>query len=463
MVQDSTPPFDHGVFLVHLNKGKEALNNKDFDLARLELELALRYRAEDEDVLNLLGLIYFKIKKYRQAEEIYLRLLEKNPDVFILHSNLGLVLFKQGKIEKAEEHLSRATELNPNYAKAHLYLGLVYRRLGKYGMALEHFKFAGSETYAREMEEKLKTHLKEELAEQPIEEPVEEPIQEAATKEATATPEAPISPPQEDPIPMEKAEPSSDTAQVSQPGEVIPMVEKTQPIPVVTKKPPAPEEEKPSQAVGDAFLRDTEEVPEKISLETVKTVEHIGQKFVLHKNGFLEIHTPDKVFIKQGTLNSYVGNFRFYNLDTFHGTSAQPVVVAEGAGKLFLYEKGKQTYLIDLNNEFLFVEGSHLLALEHGLSVRQELTFPAPPDHAMDVFKVYGKGAIALVTHIEPLLLRVTPEYPLTIQAASLVAWSGNMMINPLEESELNVLQGDQMVHTLRFEGEGLIVAEQIS
>ncbi|HPR64656.1 MAG TPA: tetratricopeptide repeat protein [Thermoanaerobaculia bacterium] len=455
-----TVPFDHGVFLVHLNKGKEAMNNKDFELARLELELALRYRPEDEDVLNLLGLIYFRIKKYRQAEETYNRLLKKNPNIFILHSNLGLVLFKQGKVEDAEEHLRKATELNPNYAKAHLYLGLVYRRLGKYGMALEHFRFAGSESHAKEMQEKLQSHTKEESPEKPAPQP--------------ASPGAPAAPPppvhetspifhdSDNPLDIPQEEKTSPFPVLKQDNHVIPVPEHTQPIQPIPERSEEPSDH-PFSSVGEAFLRDTEEMPEKISLPTVKTVEHIGQKFVLHKNGFLEIHTPDKVFIKKGTLNSYVGNFRFHPLDTFHGTTAQPVVIAEGAGKLFLFEKGMQTYLIDLNSEFLLVEGSHLLALEHGLSVRQELTFPSPPKTQMDIFKVYGKGAIALLTHIEPLVLRVTPEYPLTINASSLVAWSGNMMINPVEDEEADVMQsGVEERHTLRFEGEGLIVAEQV-
>ena len=64
---------------------------------------AQRLRPDDADVLNLLGLVYFKTNAFPEAEGIYRRLTLENPNVFILHSNLGLILFKQGKYDEALE------------------------------------------------------------------------------------------------------------------------------------------------------------------------------------------------------------------------------------------------------------------------------------------------------------------------------------------------------------------------
>src|SRR5205085_11856198 len=124
--------------------------------ARRELESAQKLRPDDSDVLNFLGLVYFKTNAFPEAEVIYRRLSTENPNVFILHSNLGLILFKQGKLEEAEHYLLRAIELRPNYAKSHLYLGLLYRMRKKYGLALEHLRFAGAEKVVREVEAEMK-------------------------------------------------------------------------------------------------------------------------------------------------------------------------------------------------------------------------------------------------------------------------------------------------------------------
>src|SRR5205085_11065224 len=146
------PPFDQGVFLLHYNRGREAFQEGRYAEARRELESAQRLRPDDSDVLNLLGLVYFKTNAFPEAEVIYRRLSSENPNVFILHSNLGLILFKQAKLDEAEQYLLRAVELRPNYAKSHLYLGLLYRQRKKLGLAIEHLRFAGAAKIVREVE-----------------------------------------------------------------------------------------------------------------------------------------------------------------------------------------------------------------------------------------------------------------------------------------------------------------------
>src|SRR5437764_8358046 len=150
------PPFDQGVFLLHYNRGREAFQEARYAEARRELENAQRLRPDDADVLNLLGLVYFKTNAFPEAEVIYRRLVAENPNVFILHSNLGLILFKQGKLDEAQRYLLRAIELRPNYAKSHLYLGLLYRQKRKLPEALEHLKFAGADKIVREVEAEMK-------------------------------------------------------------------------------------------------------------------------------------------------------------------------------------------------------------------------------------------------------------------------------------------------------------------
>src|SRR6266545_4166181 len=161
--RDAVPlqaPFDQGVFLLHYNRGREAFQEGRYAEARRELEQAQRLRPDDADVLNLLGLVYFKTNAFPEAEVIYRRLVRENANVFILHSNLGLILFKQGKLDEAEQYLLRAVELRPNYAKSHLYLGLLYRQKKKFGLALEHLRFAGADKLVREVELEMRPAAK---------------------------------------------------------------------------------------------------------------------------------------------------------------------------------------------------------------------------------------------------------------------------------------------------------------
>src|SRR6266852_3066953 len=162
------PPFDQGVFLLHYNRGREAFQEGRYAEARRELENAQKLRPDDSDVLNLLGLVYFKTNAFPEAEVIYRRLAKENSNVFILHSNLGLILFKQGKLDEAEHYLLRAVELRPNYAKSHLYLGLLYRSRKKYDLALEHLKFAGADKLVKEVEVEMQPKMSTQKIVQPV-------------------------------------------------------------------------------------------------------------------------------------------------------------------------------------------------------------------------------------------------------------------------------------------------------
>ncbi|MGH9443646.1 MAG: tetratricopeptide repeat protein [Thermoanaerobaculia bacterium] len=150
------PPFDQGLFLLHLNKGREALRLGNAAPARAELELAQSMRPDDEDVLNLLSVVYFKAGEMEAAERITRRLIVENGDSAVLHSNLGVILVKRGDLESAEIELRRAIELKPDHPKSHLYLGFIYRQNGKLGLALEHFRFAGAEKLVVELEGQLR-------------------------------------------------------------------------------------------------------------------------------------------------------------------------------------------------------------------------------------------------------------------------------------------------------------------
>jgi uncharacterized protein (AIM24 family) len=461
------PPFDQGVFLLHYNRGREAFQEGRYAEARRELESAQRLRPEDADVLNLLGLVYFKTNAFPEAEVIYRRLIADNQNVFILHSNLGLILFKQGKHEEAEQFLRRAVELRPNYAKSHLYLGLLYRQKKKLGLALEHLKFAGADKLAREVE--LEMH--------PPAAPVA-PANPFATSETAAPAPPPVTattasttpiPPRVITQKVRALTPDSPEVRQAMESRTQPGTVPT-PLPVAPPPPappPQPEMPMPAAVTAARKLQDAVDDPQHVEakrIDTSRRIEGASKTFTLHENGFLEINFARSVHCKRGTVSSYSGNLKFVAESGLLGTTAQTLVKAVGQGKIFVYEKGRKTFLLDLHDEFIYVEGSNLLALEDSLTYRVESIYDQSYQRKIDTVKIFGKGSLAISTSIEPLTLRVTREYPLSISSNALVAWTGNVIPTVVDDQSMDNVMIETEGQTgfkIRFEGDGVVVSEQ--
>ena len=476
-------PFDQGVFLLHYNRGREAFQEGRYAEARRELENAQRLRPDDADVLNLLGLVYFKTNAFPEAEVIYRRLVKENPNVFILHSNLGLILFKQGKLDESEQYLLRAVELRPNYAKSHLYLGLLYRQRKKFAVALEHLKFAGADKLVREVEADMRP--------QPITSPQTSASTIPAAPPANTIPvpppatTIPVPPPPREPervitqrVPAMTQE-QADARRSAMEARTQPGVTRTPSLPPTLSVPPPPTEpqltpvpEPPPDpdVAGHTAARklqdavdETQHAEEK-RIDLGRKIEGASRTFALHENGFLEINFHRSVHVKRGTVSSYSGNLKFIAESGLLGTTAQTLVKAAGQGKIFVYEKGRKTFLLDLNEEFIYVEGSNLLALEDSLTYRVEPIYDASYQRKIDTVKIFGKGSLAISTSIEPLTLRVTREYPLSISSNALVAWTGNLIPTVMDDKSLeNVMieTADRSGFKIRFEGDGVVVSEQ--
>lgn len=447
-------PFDQGVFLLHYNRGREAFQEGRYAEARRELENAQKLRADDSEVLNLLGLVYFKTNAFPEAEVIYRRLTRENPNVFILHSNLGLILFKQGKLDDAEEFLLRSVELRPNYAKSHLYLGLLYRQRKKFNLALEHLKFAGADKLVREVETEVKQIVADPFGGA------------AAPKPKTYTtakmPAVKVVKTDVKTQPAITPKPRIDPEKTLVPGRTPTPLPGRTPIPEAARTLPDTAAHTAARKLQDA-VDETQAAEEKrITLD--RKIEGASKTFVLHENGFLEINFARSVHVKRGTVSSYSGNLKFIAESGLLGTTAQTLAKAVGQGKIFLYEKARKTFLLDLNEEFIYVEGSNLLALEDTLTYRVEPIYDPAYQRKIDTVKIFGKGSLAISTSIEPLTLRVTREYPLSISSNALVAWTGNLIPTVVDDQSLQdvmISSGDQSGFKIRFEGEGVVVSEQ--
>jgi len=450
------PPFDEGVFLMHYNHARESFEEGKFGEARRDLEAAQRLRPDDSDVLNLLGMVYFKMNAIPDAEVIYRRLVEENQGVFILHANLGLILFKQGLLDEAEKHLLKAVELRPNYAKSHLYLGLLYKQRGKLGLALEHLGFAGAEKAVRDLEAELNAIPRSSHRTSGISRVEASPVPLVAPD---AMEESQIDAPADNVSEALRA-PSVSTREIPRvelPGDTPSMPPEEEPFAV--HEMPGSAAQKLRNAVDEGGES------EERTLDLGRKIEGASKTFTLHENGFLEIDFRKSVYVKRGTVSSYSGNLKFADESGLVGTTAQTLVKATGPGKLFVYEKGRKTFLLDLNDEFIYVEGGNLLALEDSLSYRVEPIYDTSYQKKIDTVKIFGKGSLAISTSIEPLTLRVTREYPLSISSNSLVAWTGEVIPIVIDEDRqlaaVMIEETSDHAFRIRFEGDGVVVAEE--
>jgi uncharacterized protein (AIM24 family)/Tfp pilus assembly protein PilF len=437
------PSIDQGVFLVHLIRARKSLREGRLSDARQEVEQAQMLRPEDEDVLNLLSIVEFKRGNFVEAAQAARALLKKNPDSAVLHANLGLILFKAGLLDEAEQELARAVEIKPDHARSHLYLGLLYRSRGKLGLALEHLRFAGAKKLLAELDEALRRGARA-GADRAAE----------VSRAAEAPPFLPAS--------ETEAPPGRPVLRLASPAD-------TAENPVVAEaEEPAPEP--PRETAPGQPERDTEPAAEPKPAAEEGWTEEISARrpaephplFVVRADGALEIASPGVVYVRKGSVVWYSGNVKFSAEAAFRGTRLESILRADGRGYLFVNDPGRHAFRRDLSGQSLSLEGSRLLALDHGLSFRLEPIHDFRMNRRVDILRIQGRGSVILSVTGPLLAHEVTAEFPLIVSGNDLVAWSGNLLPSVLEDRFLEeVMQPDSAAAPkIRFEGEGTVLTE---
>ena len=90
----------------HLKKGRAAQ-------ATVALEKAKRREPEKASIREALGIAYFRIHRYAEAESEFRKMLELAPVDDYAHYALGRCLEKQGREQEANGHYKLASSLRP--------------------------------------------------------------------------------------------------------------------------------------------------------------------------------------------------------------------------------------------------------------------------------------------------------------------------------------------------------------
>jgi uncharacterized protein (AIM24 family) len=403
------PPVDQGLFLLHLNRARRGVRGGNYDAAWHELEQARGLRPRDEDVLSLVSVLEFKRGNYTEAAKAAETLVEDNPSSEILRANLGLILFKSGRLPEAERALQQAIDLRPGHLRSHLYLGLLYQMRGKLGLALEHLRIAGARRRVLEIEEALRKSARE-------------AVSRAASLSDTA--------------PTLSSGPTGDT---------------TKPTP----------ENKDRVAFEPAFP-DAGESTQPRPQTPPATGKEARPLFKVRPEGGLEVSSRGVVFVRKGCVTWYSGKIRFAPEPGFQGTSLERILRATGSGSLLVHDPGRRAYRRELNGQTLFVEGSRLLALDHGLTFRLEAIHDFRRNRRVDILRVQGRGSLVFSVGGPVLSHEVSRDFPLSISSRDLVAWTGELVAAVLDDQYLEeVMQPDvASPPKIRFEGEGTVMTE---
>ena len=166
--------------------------------------------------------------------------------------------------------------------------------------------------------------------------------------------------------------------------------------------------------------------------------------------------------MRKGSVAWYSGKIAFAPEPAFRGTSLEKILRATGPGTLLLNDPGRRAFRRDVNGHTLSVEGSRLLALDHGLSFRLDSIHDFRRSRRVDVLKVSGRGSIIFSVGGPVLAHEVSAAFPLSISSRDLVAWSGELVASVLDDQFLEeVMQADvASPPKLRFEGEGTVLTE---
>jgi Flp pilus assembly protein TadD len=97
-------------------QGKMHLGNGRPAQATVALEKAKRREPEKASIREALGIAYFRIQRWQEAEAEFRAMLELSPTDDYAHYALGRCLEKQGKAHEANGHYKLANSLRPGKA-----------------------------------------------------------------------------------------------------------------------------------------------------------------------------------------------------------------------------------------------------------------------------------------------------------------------------------------------------------
>ncbi|MET9151983.1 AIM24 family protein [Streptomyces griseoflavus] len=185
--------------------------------------------------------------------------------------------------------------------------------------------------------------------------------------------------------------------------------------------------------------------------------------------------TGDAVRAKNGSMVAYDGEMAFKKLSgggeglrgmvTRRLTGEQMTLMeVKGHGTCFFADRASEINLVGLRGDKLCVEAGNLLAADAGL--RTGTTFTglrgASQGNGLFTTTIEGHGQAAILSDGPAVLLRVGPQYPLTVDPGAYVAHQGNLRQSFQSGVTFRTLMGEGggEAFQIRFEGDGVVYVQ---
>jgi uncharacterized protein (AIM24 family) len=200
-----------------------------------------------------------------------------------------------------------------------------------------------------------------------------------------------------------------------------------------------------------------------------------GDVFELESAKMLEVHVNGRMWSKLGAMVAYRGNLTFTREGMLEGGIGNalmkmvsgemaPLTKIEGQGIAYLADNAKNVTILRLQGETINISGNDLLAFED--SVTYEITMHKRIAGMMagGLFsvKLSGSGMVAMMSHGDPLTLRVLPNDPVSTDPNATIAWSGNLTPELKMDTSFKTLMGRGGGETFQmvFRGDGFVVIQ---
>ncbi|MEU3919430.1 AIM24 family protein [Streptomyces sp. NPDC029004] len=185
--------------------------------------------------------------------------------------------------------------------------------------------------------------------------------------------------------------------------------------------------------------------------------------------------TGDAVKAKNGSMVAYDGQMAFKKMSgggegirgmvTRRLTGEQMVMMeVKGQGTCFFADRASEINLVHLHGDKLYVEASNLLCTDAGL--RTGTTFTGlrggATGNGLFTTTVEGSGQAAIMSDGPAVVLRVTPQYPLSVDPGAYIAHQGNLRQDFQSGVTFRTFlgEGGGEAFQIRFEGDGLVYVQ---
>ncbi|MCM2389028.1 AIM24 family protein [Streptomyces albipurpureus] len=147
----------------------------------------------------------------------------------------------------------------------------------------------------------------------------------------------------------------------------------------------------------------------------------------------------EDILARKGAMVAYQGTVDFdgeYQSSSHRSTSERTgegldLMRCSGQGTVYLANLAQYVHVVDVDQEGLTVDSAYVLALDSALhteviAVDSQYGISGSGKYQLNIT---GRGKVALMTSGQPLMMQVTPEKYVSVDADAIVAWSTQLRV----------------------------------